>query len=228
MVLLMEPERVGNIVGLTAMGNEGAQWFGMAPFVDDEHLIQNIGDGTLFHSGMGAIRAAIANGANITYKILYNGAVAMTGGQDPFGQLDVLSLVKVLQAEGVAQVIVTTDDLSKYRANDLPPGLKVWRRERLIEAQEVLSFVPGCTVLIHDQRCAAEKRRDRKRNRIDTPLLPRRHQRAGVRGLRRLRRQEQLPLGATRSTPRSAARPASTRVRATSTSRVCKAIAPPS
>jgi indolepyruvate ferredoxin oxidoreductase len=169
MVLMMEPERVGDIVGLTAMGNEGAQWFGMAPFVDDEHLIQNIGDGTLFHSGMTAVRAAIANGVNITYKILYNGAVAMTGGQDPFGQLDVLSLVRVLQAEGVAQVIVTTDELSKFRAHDLPPGVKVWGRDRVVEAQEVLSWVPGCTVLIHDQRCAAEKRRDRKRNRIDTP-----------------------------------------------------------
>ena len=171
MVLMMEPDRVGDIVGLTAMGNEGAQWFGMAPFVDDEHLIQNIGDGTLFHSGMTAIRAAIANGVNITYKILYNGAVAMTGGQDPFGQLDVLSLVRVLQAEGVAQVIVTTDELSKYRAHDLPPGLKVWGRDRVVEAQEVLSWVQGCTVLIHDQRCAAEKRRDRKRNRIDQPTF---------------------------------------------------------
>jgi indolepyruvate ferredoxin oxidoreductase len=169
MVLMMEEERVGHIVGLTAMGNEGAQWFGMAPFVDDEHIIQNIGDGTLFHSGMTAIRAAIANGANITYKILYNGAVAMTGGQDPFGQLDVMSLTKVLLAEGVQQVIITTDDLSKYRLHEKPAGVKVWGRSRLIEAQEELSWVPGCTVLIHDQRCAAEKRRDRKRNRIDTP-----------------------------------------------------------
>ncbi|MEY4338572.1 MAG: hypothetical protein RLZ14_422, partial [Actinomycetota bacterium] len=169
MVMLMEPERVGNIVGLTSMGNEGAQWFGMAPFVDDEHLIQNLGDGTLFHSGMTAVRAAIANGANITYKILYNGAVAMTGGQDPFGQLEVLPLVKVLLAEGVRQVIITTDDLSKYRAHDVPTGVKVWGRSRLIEAQEVLAAVPGCTVLIHDQRCAAEKRRDRKRDRMATP-----------------------------------------------------------
>jgi indolepyruvate ferredoxin oxidoreductase len=169
MVLMMEPERVGNIVGLTAMGNEGAQWFGMAPFVDDEHLIQNIGDGTLFHSGMGAIRAAVANGANITYKILYNGAVAMTGGQDPFGQLEVLPLVKMLLAAGVRQVIITTDDLSKYRMSDMVPGVKVWGRGRIIEAQEELSFVEGCTVLIHDQRCAAEKRRDRKRDRLATP-----------------------------------------------------------
>ena len=169
MVMLMEPGRFGNIVGLTSMGNEGAQWFGMAPFVDDEHLIQNIGDGTLFHSGLAAVRAAIANGVNITYKILYNGAVAMTGGQDPFGQLEVLPLVRVLLAEGVRQVIVTTDDLSKYRAHDVPAGVKVWGRSRVVEAQEVLAAVPGCTVLIHDQRCAAEKRRDRKRGRTATP-----------------------------------------------------------
>ena len=169
MVMMMEPGRAGNIVGLTSMGNEGAQWFGMAPFVDDEHLIQNLGDGTLFHSGMTAIRAAIANGANITYKILYNGAVAMTGGQDPFGQLDVPALARVLHAEGVARIIVTTDDFTPYRSAELPPGLKVWGRSRLIEAQEVLAAVPGCTVLIHDQRCAAEKRRDRKRQRIESP-----------------------------------------------------------
>ncbi len=171
MVMMMEPGRAGNIVGLTSMGNEGAQWFGMAPFVDDEHLIQNLGDGTLFHSGMAAIRAAIANGANITYKILYNGAVAMTGGQDPFGQLDVPTLCKVLQAEGARQIIVTTDELDRYRSIEMPTGIKVWGRNRLIEAQEVLAGVPGCTILIHDQRCAAEKRRDRKRDRIDTPAF---------------------------------------------------------
>ena len=171
MVMMMEPGRAGNIVGLTSMGNEGAQWFGIAPFVDDDHLIQNLGDGTLFHSGMTAIRAAIANGANITYKILYNGAVAMTGGQDPFGQLDVPTLCKVLQAEGARQIIVTTDELDRYRSIEMPVGIKVWGRNRLIEAQEVLAAVPGCTILIHDQRCAAEKRRDRKRDRIDTPAF---------------------------------------------------------
>ncbi|MDO8362875.1 MAG: indolepyruvate ferredoxin oxidoreductase family protein [Actinomycetota bacterium] len=169
MVMLMEPGRAGDVVGITAMGNEGAQWFGMAPFVGDRHLMQNLGDGTLFHSGMGAIRAAIANGANITYKILYNGAVSMTGGQDPFGQLDVLSLCKVLQAAGAKQIIITTDELANYRLADVPAGIKVWGRDRLLEAQEVLAAVPGCTVLIHDQRCAAEKRRDRKRSKIATP-----------------------------------------------------------
>ena len=169
MVMLMEPERVGNIVGLTAMGNEGAQWFGMAPFVDEHHLIQNIGDGTLFHSGMLAVRAAAANGVNITYKILYNGAVAMTGGQDPFGQLEVPTLVKALLAEGVRRIIITTDEVARYRTVELPEGVKVWGRDRIIEAQELLATVPGCTVLIHDQRCAAEKRRDRKRGRIERP-----------------------------------------------------------
>ncbi|MFZ9627817.1 MAG: indolepyruvate ferredoxin oxidoreductase family protein [Ilumatobacteraceae bacterium] len=169
MVMLMEPDQVGHIIGLTSMGNEGAQWFGMAPFVDEPHLIQNLGDGTLFHSGMGAIRAAIANGANITYKILYNGAVSMTGGQDPFGQLDVPRLCKVLLAEGVQRVIVTTDEVSRYHLDEMPVGVKVWDRSRLIEAQEVLAVIEGCTVLIHDQRCAAEKRRDRKRGRIPAP-----------------------------------------------------------
>ena len=136
---------------------------------DLSHLIQNLGDGTLFHSGMGAIRAAVANGANITYKILYNGAVSMTGGQDPFGQLDVPRLCRVLLAEGVRRVIVTTDEVERYRPDDLPIGVKVWDRSRLIEAQEVLAGIEGCTVLIHDQRCAAEKRRDRKRGRIEAP-----------------------------------------------------------
>ncbi len=171
MVMMMEPGRAGEIVGVTSMGNEGAQWFGMAPFVDDQHLIQNLGDGTLFHSGMTAIRGAIANGANITYKILYNGAVAMTGGQDPFGQLDVPTLCKVLQAQGARRIIVTTDELDTYRGIEMPAGVKVWGRNRLIEAQEVLAAVPGCTILIHDQRCAAEKRRDRKRDRLDTPAF---------------------------------------------------------
>ncbi len=169
LVMIVEPGAHGHLVGLTAMGNEGAQWFGMAPFVDDEHLVQNLGDGTLFHSGLTAIRAAVANGANITYKILYNGAVSMTGGQKPFGQLSVLELCKVLQAEGVARIIITTDELHRYRMVDVPNGVKVWGRTRLQEAQAELAREPGCTILIHDQRCAAEKRRDRKRGRIETP-----------------------------------------------------------
>ncbi len=171
MVMLMEEGRAGDIVGLTAMGNEGAQWFGMSPFIGADHLIQNIGDGTLFHSGILAVRAAAAAGVNITYKILYNGAVAMTGGQDPFGQLEVPQLAEGLLAEGVRQVLITTDDLDRYRDTPLPTGVKVWGRQRVVEAQELLAAVPGCTVLIHDQRCAAEKRRDRKRGKIDAPAF---------------------------------------------------------
>jgi indolepyruvate ferredoxin oxidoreductase len=169
MVMLMDPGRHGHIVGLTAMGNEGAQWFGMAPFVDDPHLVQNIGDGTLFHSGMLAVRAAVANGANITYKVLYNGAVAMTGGQDPFGQLTVAQLATVFRAEGVARVIVTTDDVSRYHDVAMPTEVDVWDRSRLDDAHRELAAIPGTTVLIHDQRCAAELRRDRKRGIIETP-----------------------------------------------------------
>ncbi len=169
MVMLMDQGPFGEIVGVTAMGNEGAQWFGMAPFVDAPHLFQNIGDGTLFHSGMLAVRAAVASGTNITYKVLYNGAVSMTGGQLPTGQLDVPALAKVFLAEGVRRVLITTDDPSRYRGVTLPMGVDVWPRSKIIEAQQALSGVIGTTVLIHDQRCAAELRRDRKRGRVVQP-----------------------------------------------------------
>ncbi|MGD9704026.1 MAG: indolepyruvate ferredoxin oxidoreductase family protein [Acidimicrobiia bacterium] len=169
MVALMEPERVGDIVGLTAMGNEGAQWIGMAPFVDRNHLIQNIGDGTFFHSGHLAVRAAVASGVNITYKLLYNGAVAMTGGQDPQGAIGVPELAQMLQLEGCARVLITTEDVGRYDAVAVPDGVEVWDRSRVVEAQELLAAIPGVTVLIHDQACAAENRRGRKRGTIAIP-----------------------------------------------------------
>ncbi len=128
MVALMEPERVGDVAGLTAMGNEGAQWIGMAPFVDRQHIIQNLGDGTYFHSGSLAVRAAVAAGVNITFKLLYNGTVAMTGGQDPQGQLDVPSVVQELLLEGVGRVIVTTDDLEGLQRRRLRPARRPRRR----------------------------------------------------------------------------------------------------
>ena len=118
MVALMDPERVGDVAGLTAMGNEGAQWIGMAPFVDRDHLVQNLGDGTFFHSGSLAVRAAVAAGIDITFKLLYNGTVAMTGGQDPPGVMAVPEVVQLLLLEGVGRVIVTSDEPDKWRGAD--------------------------------------------------------------------------------------------------------------
>lgn len=171
MVAMMDPERVGELVGLTAMGGEGAQWIGMAPFVERDHLVQNLGDGTFFHSGSLAIRAAVAAGIDITYKLLYNGTVAMTGGQDPAGGVGVPELVRMLLLEGVTQVIVTTDDPSRYPGGTLPREVEVWDRTRLPEAQQVLAGVPGTTVLVHDQACAAETRRARSRGTVAAPTF---------------------------------------------------------
>jgi indolepyruvate ferredoxin oxidoreductase len=169
MVAMMEPDRVGDIVGLTCMGGEGAQWIGMAPFVGRHHLVQNLGDGTFFHSGSLAVRAAVAAGVDITYKLLYNGTVAMTGGQDPEGQMSVPDVASMLLLEGVRRVIVTSDDPHRHPTDSFPPEVEVWDRSRFDEAQRVLADVPGVTVHIHDQACAAENRRGRARGSMPTP-----------------------------------------------------------
>lgn len=169
MVAMMEPDRVGDIVGLTCMGGEGAQWIGMAPFVGRQHLVQNLGDGTFFHSGSLAVRAAVAAGVDITYKLLYNGTVAMTGGQDPQGQMPVPDVAAMLLLEGVSRVIVTSDDPDRHPRDSFPDAVEVWDRTRLPEAERLLAAIPGVTVLIHDQACAAENRRGRARGTIPTP-----------------------------------------------------------
>ena len=169
MILLGGEERYGDIAGLTCMGNEGTQWIGMAPFVETSHMVQNLGDGTFFHSGQLAITAAIAGEVDITYKLLWNRAVAMTGGQDPTGGIDLDRVCQQLLAQGVTRVIITSEDPGRARALRLPPEVDVWDRTRLEEAQRVLAGIPGVTVLIHDQQCAAEARRDRKRGRAETP-----------------------------------------------------------
>ena len=169
MIALMDPDRVGDMVGLTCMGNEGTQWIGMQPFVERDHLVQNLGDGTFFHSGSLAIRAAIAAGVDITYKLLHNGTVAMTGGQDAAGAVDVPEIATMLDAEGVARIIVTSDEPERFKGASFPDAVDIWHRDRFDEAQEILAATKGTTVLIHDQGCAAEKRRARSRGLIAPP-----------------------------------------------------------
>ncbi|MDH3499084.1 MAG: indolepyruvate ferredoxin oxidoreductase family protein [Acidimicrobiia bacterium] len=155
---------------ITHMGGEGAQWVGAAPFVGTPHRFQNLGDGTLFHSGSLAIRQAIAAGTSVTYKILYNGVVAMTGGQDAAGEMPVPELTRMLEAEGVRKTIVVSDDTTKYPTHaDFAHNTSVWSRDRLEEAQRDLRELDGVTVLIYDQACAANLRRERKRGRAPTP-----------------------------------------------------------
>lgn len=173
MVLLMDEDKVGESAGLASMGNEGVQWIGMSPFLDRDHFVQNLGDGTFFHSGQLAIQASIAAGVNVTYKLLYNGTVAMTGGQDAVGGVGVPEIATILLNHGASEVLVTTDDVGAYRGVDLPEGptgrVKVWDRSRILEAQRHLATVPGTTVMIHDQPCAAQQRRQRKRGKVETP-----------------------------------------------------------
>jgi indolepyruvate ferredoxin oxidoreductase len=172
MVAFMPSEQVGEVIGLCQMGGEGAQWLGIAPFVTQQHLVQNLGDGTFAHSGSLAIRAAVASGANITFKLLRNSAVAMTGGQQAVGELPIDRLLALLKAEGVRKTVVTTDDPTRLRRQ---LGARAWRsadvrhRDDLIDVQRELAAVEGVTVLIHDQECAAETRRKRRRGKVAAP-----------------------------------------------------------
>jgi indolepyruvate ferredoxin oxidoreductase len=157
-------------LGYTQMGGEGANWIGEAPFSNRGHVFQNLGDGTYNHSGYLAIRAAIASGVTMTYKILFNDAVAMTGGQANDGGLTVPQIASQVAAEGAKRVVVVTDEPWKYGKDiEWPRGLTVHHRDELDAIQRELATVPGVTVLIYDQTCAAEKRRRRKRGAFPDP-----------------------------------------------------------
>jgi indolepyruvate ferredoxin oxidoreductase len=155
--------------GFTHMGGEGANWVGEAPFSKRSHVFQNLGDGTYIHSGSLAIRAAVASGVNVTYKILYNDAVAMTGGQKLDGGMSVAQIVGQVLAEGAKRVDVVTDQPERYRAGLLPTGVLVHHRRDLQAVQKDLAGISGTTVLVYDQTCAAEKRRRRKKGEFPDP-----------------------------------------------------------
>ena len=155
---------------ITQMGGEGAPWIGISPFTETPHLFQNVGDGTFFHSATLAVNACVAAGVNITYKILYNNAVAMTGGQAVSGALPIPELAQQLAAQGLKRVVILTDDLAKYKnGGTLPASAEVRSRDDLDSTMLELAATPGATAIIYDQQCAAEKRRQRSRGKLPKP-----------------------------------------------------------
>ncbi len=159
-------------VTFSQMGGEGVSWVGQAPFTNEKHIFANLGDGTYFHSGALAVRQAIAAKVNITYKILFNDAVAMTGGQPVDGTLRVPELTRELDAEGAKKIVIVTDEPEKYSSGapiSLAPGVTVRHRDELDAVQRELREMEGCTVIVYDQTCATEKRRRRKRGTMVNP-----------------------------------------------------------
>ena len=160
-----------NTITFSQMGGEGVSWVGQAPFTKEKHIFSNLGDGTYFHSGALAVRQAIAAKVNITYKILFNDAVAMTGGQPVDGTLRVPEMTRELDAEGAKKIVIVTDEPEKYQGVPLAlaPGVTVRHRDELDAVQRELREIEGCTVIVYDQTCATEKRRRRKRGTMATP-----------------------------------------------------------
>src|SRR5881275_2230178 len=165
MALLMDRRTMG----LTHMGGEGVQWVGIAPFTETKHLFQNLGDGTFFHSGSLAIRQAVASSANITYKILYNDATAMTGGQHVDGELSPQQITFQLHAEGIREIYLVSENSDAYPASEIAPGTKTAHRDELDAVQITLRQVKGASAIVFVQTCAAEKRRRRKRGLLEDP-----------------------------------------------------------
>ena len=153
----------------TQMGAEGMPWTAISHYADEQHRFVNLGDGTYFHSGLLAIRAAVTSGVNITYKVLYNDAVAMTGGQAVDGELTPQKITWQLQAEGVSRVFLVSDEPDKYPLKQLAPGVVVEHRDMLDKVMRECRTLPGCTAIVYAQTCAAEKRRRRKRGLLEDP-----------------------------------------------------------
>ncbi|MBP5858864.1 indolepyruvate ferredoxin oxidoreductase family protein [Marivibrio halodurans] len=153
----------------TQMGGEGMTWVGQAPFTEEKHVFVNLGDGTYFHSGLMAIRAAAAAKVNVTYKILYNDAVAMTGGQPHDGPIDVPTMAAQVVAEGASRLVIVSDEPEKYTTGMFPGGTTIHHRDDLDDIQRELRETEGCSIMIYDQTCAAEKRRRRKRGKFPDP-----------------------------------------------------------
>lgn len=166
MAMLRDPARTNSV---SQMGGEGVMWLGQFPFTDEQHVFANMGDGTYFHSGLMAIRAAVAAKATITYKLLHNGFVSMTGGQPHDGDLSPLKMIAQLRAEGVARIALVTDEPEKYAGASLGAGATLHPRTEMETVQRDMRTVPGVTVILYDQPCATERRRLRKRGKWVDP-----------------------------------------------------------
>src|SRR5262249_35837781 len=153
----------------THMGGEGVPWVGIAPFTDEKHIFANLGDGTYFHSGILAIRQAVASKANITYKILYNDAVAMTGGQRHDGDLSPQQITFQLHGEGIREIYLVSENPNLYPPSDIAAGVKVAHRDELDAVMKACREYKGTSAIVFVQTCAAEKRRRRKRGVLEDP-----------------------------------------------------------
>ncbi|MCB1362160.1 MAG: indolepyruvate ferredoxin oxidoreductase family protein, partial [Rhodobacteraceae bacterium] len=160
MAMLRDPTKTNSV---SHMGGEGVMWLGQFPFTDERHVFANMGDGTYFHSGLMAIRAAVAAKATITYKLLHNGFVSMTGGQPHDGEISPLTMIDQLRAEGVERIALVTDEPEKYDGRSLGHGVSLHPRTELEAVQTDIRTTPGVSVILYDQPCATERRRLRKR-----------------------------------------------------------------
>jgi indolepyruvate ferredoxin oxidoreductase len=165
--VIEQPER--HIDVMTQYGGEGLPWIGLSRYTDREHMVQHIGDGSIYHSSYLNVRWAVAAGANITFKLLYNGVVANTGAQDAVGSRGLASLTRGLESEGVARIVLMTKEPKRYRKERLAPGVEIRPADRMVETAEELSRVPGVTVLVYDESCANERRRLQKRGKLARP-----------------------------------------------------------